>query len=363
MGAKRDYYELLGVERTASAEQLKQAYRRAAVMSHPDRNPDDAHAEEAFKAISEAYAVLADREKRRRYDLLGHAAFDDRAGGPAVDLGSIGEMLEGILDDVLGRRSASGSNPADLRYDLAISFVEAALGTERTIEVRRKVSCQSCDGTGAKPGSHTSDCSACRGRGQVRYQRGFFAAARDCSACDGAGVHIENPCHVCSGCGVVEVAETKKVTVPAGVSDGAVRTIRGAGEQTARGVGNLHVHVLVADHPLFTRDGADIRCEVPISFPQAALGAQIEIPTLDGKVTMRVPQGTHSGKVFRLRGKGLQIFGGYAKGDQLVTVIIEVPQKLDADQQRLLERLAEQLGSETHPQQQGFLEKLRALLE
>jgi molecular chaperone DnaJ len=363
---KRDYYELLGVERSASADDLKRAYRQLAIKFHPDKNPDDHEAEENFKRVSEAYAVLSDPDKRRRYDQLGHAAFDPAHGGTGFDpsdFGAIGQMLEGFLDDMFGRRGGAAREPKDLRYNLEISFEEAALGTERVIEYDRQELCEHCKGSRAEPGSTNAECPACRGRGEVRFQRGFFATSRACVACEGSGVRKEARCQVCLGQGNTPKRQTLRVKIPPGLEDGAVRTISGMGEQLPAGTSDLHVYVKVAAHPLFKREGADVLCDVPVSFPQAALGTQIDVPTLEGRVKMRLPPGTQSGRVFRLRGKGLPVFGGYGKGDELVKVVVEVPAILTDRQRELLEELSKEMGADTHPQQQTFLDKLRGLFD
>jgi molecular chaperone DnaJ len=359
---KRDYYEVLGVTRTASDVELKAAYRKLAVRYHPDHNPDDAGAEDAFKEVTEAYAVLSDTEKRRRYDVHGHAAFRGPDGFGAPDISSIGDILEGFFDEVFGRKG-TGRMPKDLRYNLEISFEEAALGAEKRIEYERQELCERCSGARAEPTSSNAECAACRGRGEVRYQRGFFVASRPCSTCEGSGVRADARCKRCHGLATVAKRQSLLVKLPAGVEDGAVRSVKGGGEQSPHGTGDLHVHVRVRPHPLFTRDGADVHCEVPVSFPQAALGTQIEVPTLEGKVTMKLPPGTQSGKVFRLRGKGLPIFGGYGKGDQLVTVVVEVPEQLTDRQRALLEELAEAMDGASNylPARQGFLDKLKSL--
>jgi molecular chaperone DnaJ len=362
--AKRDYYELLEVPRTATDADLKVAYRRLAMKYHPDHNPNDAGAEEAFKEVSEAYAVLSDGAKRRRYDQLGHAGFGGADGFGPGDVGSIGDILEGFFDEVFGRRAGSDRMPKDLRYNLELSFEEAALGVEKPIEYERQELCGRCEGRRSDPAVAAPECPACRGRGDVRFQRGFFVASRPCSSCEGTGVRAEARCSQCRGLGTLAKPQRLNVKVPAGVEDGAVRSVRGAGEQTPNGSGDLHVNIRVRPHPLFTREGADIHCEVPISFPQAALGAQIDVPTLEGRATMKLPPGTPSGKQFRLRGKGLPVFGGYGKGDLLVTVTVEVPQQLSSRQRELLEQLAEAMeGAAQLPQQQGFLDKLKHLFE
>ncbi len=363
---KRDYYELLGVARTASGEELKRAYKQLAIKYHPDKNPGDKLAEEHFKRVSEAYAVLSDGDKRRRYDQFGHAAFDPSRGGTGFDpsdFSAIGEMLEGFLDDMFGRRGGSSRSPKDLRYNLEISFEEAALGADRVIEYARDELCDHCHGARFEPGATAPECAACRGRGEVRVQRGFFATSRPCVSCEGTGVRAEVRCTVCKGHGSKPKQQQLRVKIPAGVEDGAVRTISGMGEETPAGAGDLHVHVNVAEHPLFKREGADVLCDVPVSFPQAALGTNLDVPTLEGRVKMRLPPGTQSGRVFRLRGKGLPVFGGYGKGDELVKIIVEVPAKLTVRQRELLEALAQEMGAETHPQQQSFLDKLRGLFD
>jgi len=361
--AKRDYYELLEVERTVNDTELKVAYRKLAIKYHPDHNPDNPDAENSFKQITEAYAVLSDSDKRRRYDQLGHAAFSGTEGFSNADLGSIGDMLEGFFDEVFGKRGLDRM-PKDLRYNLELEFQEAAVGAEKTIEYDRQELCVHCNGQRSDPAVSAPECPACRGRAQVRYQRGFFTASRPCSTCEGTGVRAEARCSLCLGLGTTAKHQRLEVKLPAGVEDGSVRTVRGAGEQTPNGSGDLHIHIKVRPHPLFTRDGADIRCEVPVTFPQAALGTQIEVPTLEGKVTMKLPAGTQSGKQFRLRGKGLPVFGGYGKGDLLVAVTVEVPQQLSERQRVLLTQLAEAMDDEKHlPRQKGFLDKLKHLFD
>ncbi|MCC6877038.1 MAG: molecular chaperone DnaJ [Sandaracinaceae bacterium] len=364
MAPKRDYYDVLGVERTASLEDIKKSFRKLALESHPDRNPGDPEAEARFKELSEAYAVLSDADKRRRYDRMGHAAFggDGRGGGPErVDFGSMSEILEGLIGDLFGGRRARPGG--DIELDLEVGFEEAALGCEKTIEVGRRVSCDECTGTGAAKGTRVGSCAACGGRGEVRFQRGFFSVARPCSACGGSGKKIEKPCPACAGEGTVPKTEEMLVKLPAGVEDGSIRTVRGAGERARGGSGDLHVKVRVKPHPLFTREGADVKVTIPISFPQAVLGAQIDVPTLEGTVKMRIPGGTQSGKIFRLRGKGIAVMSGYGKGDELVKVVVEVPEKISKKQRQLIAELAAEMGEEVHPQQKSFLDKLRSLFD
>lgn len=365
-GQKSDYYELLGIDRNASTDEIKRAYRKQAVKYHPDHNPDDKKSEERFKELSVAYAVLSDPQKRKRYDMFGHSAFTGGSSGSGydrVDFTSIGEMLEGLFGDVWGRKSSSTGLPRDINYDLKITFEEAALGAEKNIEFFRDDICPRCQGSRSEPGSSPVPCPDCQGRGSVRSQRGFFSQSRVCNTCDGTGTRVVSPCMHCKGSGKVSRKESLSVKIPAGIEDGAVRTIRGAGEISVNGRGNLHVNVHILPHSIFSRSGSDIVCEVPVNFPQAALGSELFIPTLDGKVKMKLPVGTQSGRVFRLRGKGIPVFGGYGKGDQLVKILVEVPENLTDRQRELIEQLAVEMDTNTHPQQKSFMEKLKALFE
>jgi molecular chaperone DnaJ len=370
MAQKRDYYELLGVARTATQDEIKAAYRNLAKQLHPDKNPDDPAAEERFKEVSEAYSVLYDVEKRRRYDRMGHAAFGGGGGGDGgyerMDFRAVSDILEGLMGEVFGqgaqRRARQGQ---DLEVELEVSFEEAALGAEKTLSVERAKDCSACAATGAAPGARVERCSACAGTGEVRFQRGFFSASRPCSTCGGSGKRIDTPCPACKGRTVVPVAEEVLVRIPPGVEHGAVRSLRGGGERGRNGgpPGDLHVRIAVKEHPLFVREDADVKVTVPLSFPEAVLGTQVDVPTLEGKVKMKIPSGTQSGKVFRLRGKGIEVLGGAGKGDQLVTVIVEVPQEITKKQRKLIEELAQEFGEEVHPQQKSFFDKLRGLFE
>jgi len=362
--AKRDYYEVLGVSRDATDQELKRAYRKLARDNHPDRNPDDAEAEARFKEASEAYAVLSDSEQRKRYDRHGHSAFEsDGPGGfNPGDFGAVSDILEGILGGVFGGRGRKRGG-RDLTYDLDLTFNEAALGVEKTITLQRPQPCTRCNGTGGEPGTPVSTCNNCNGNGQVRFQRGFFAAQRTCPACSGTGKKVETPCSECDAKGITAQDVELQVKIPPGVADGAVRMVRGAGEVGPGGAGDLHLTVHVAEHPLFERRGADVLCTVPVSFPEAVLGATLDVPTLEGTVQMKLPPGTQSGKVFRLRGKGIPAYGGMGKGDQLVSVLVEVPEKITRQQRKLIEALAAEMGTETHPQRASFLDKIRGLLD
>jgi molecular chaperone DnaJ len=363
--SKRDYYEVLGTGRDASAEELKKAYRDLARRYHPDKNPGDTEAEDRFKEASEAFRVLSDPEQRKRYDRFGHQAFDRSAGGgfdPSDFSGGFGEILEGIFGEVLGRRGRRRSG-RDLTLDVSVTFEEAALGVEKTIVVKRPQTCDRCNGSGGEPGTTVRSCATCDGKGEVRFQRGFFAANRTCATCSGTGKKPEVPCTKCQGTGLVEGSQELSVRIPAGVEDGAIRSMRGGGEVGPGGPGDLHLTIRVEPHPLFERRGVDVLCTVPITFPQAVLGATLDIPTLEGKVQMKLPPGTQSGKVFRLRGKGISAYGGVGKGDQLVTVMVEVPEKITREQRRLIEALASEMGTDTLPQRASFLDKLKGLFD
>jgi molecular chaperone DnaJ len=368
VAAKRDYYEVLGVNRSASVEDIKKAYRKIALKSHPDRNPGDKQAEERFKEASEAYQVLCDPERRAQYDRFGHAAFEQGGGFGGFDFASAG--FEDIFGDIFGdffggqRRGRSRNRRGeDLRYDLEISFDEAIFGAEKTIRVPRLAACGDCRGTGSKNGTPRETCSACRGSGQLRYQQGLFSIAKTCGQCQGQGTVLRDPCRTCGGTGAVRKQQSLSVRVPAGVDTGSRLKLRNEGESGFNGgpAGDLYVVLHVQEHPLFTRNGNDIVCDVPIGFTQAALGAEIEVPTPHGKVKMKVPPGTQSGNVFRLKGKGVPDVRGYGHGDALARVVVETPKKLSARQRELLEEFARLSGEEVHPISKGFLDKVKEM--
>lgn len=372
MATKADYYELLGVSRNASEDELKKAYRKAAMRCHPDRNPGDKTAEEKFKELSEAYQILADPEKRAQYDRYGHAAFEQNGGASFSGGFDFSGNFEDIFGDIFGdffgggagrggrRRARRGE---DLSYNMEISFEEAAFGTEKTISVPRSAVCDTCQGKGAKPGTSAKMCSACRGSGQVRFQQGFFTIARTCNQCGGQGSVITVPCPTCHGTGAVRKTLTIQVKIPAGVDTGARLKLRGEGEAAPAGgaPGDLYVLLRVREHPLFSRQNNEVICEIPLSFPQAALGVELEVPTLEGKLKMKVPPGTQSGNVFRLRGKGIVDLRGGSRGDQLVRMVVETPRKLSARQRELLEEFARLDGADVHPMSKGFFEKVKEL--
>ena len=355
--SKRDYYEVLGVSRTATDVEIKSAYRKLALKYHPDRNPGDHAAEEKFKESAEAYSVLADGDKRHLYDRYGHAGLGGAATGgfdPTVFtgfediLGGLGDIFG--LGDVFGggRRRGGVQRGTDLRYDLEISFDEAAKGTETSVQIPRLESCETCSGSGAAPGSKATTCPQCQGRGQLRYQQGFFTVARTCGKCRGTGSVIAKPCSTCKGAGRVQKERKLTVRVPAGIATGQRLRLTGEGEAGGPGgpPGDLYVVIHVQEHPFFQRDGNDLYCELPLNFPTLALGGEIRIPTLEGEEPFKVPEGTGSGQSFRLRGRGMPDVSGRGRGDLFVIVKVITPKKLSKEQKKLLEQLATSLPKE-----------------
>lgn len=367
-GQKRDYYEVLGVQKTVSAQELKSAFRKVALQYHPDRNPGNAEAEEKFKEASEAYEVLSDPERRNRYDRFGHAGVGGAAGGDpfggfqGVNINDIfGEIFGDIFGGRGGRRASNRG--ADLRFNLEISFEEAAFGCRPKVPIPRPKKCDTCSGTGSKSAAPPKTCGTCGGAGEVRFTQGFFAVSRPCSECGGTGAVVPDPCAKCKGSGKVPSDEVIEVNIPPGVDNGTRVRLTGMGEPGDRGgpAGDLYVTVIVREHPLFQREDYDVFCEVPISFTQAALGAKIDVPTLDGKVKMTIPEGAQSGKVFRLKGKGIPHLHSGQRGDQHVRIVVETPTGLTQKQRELLEKFAESSGEEAHPQSKNFFEKVREL--
>ena len=372
--AKRDYYEVLGVSRDASLDEIKKAYRKKALQYHPDRNNGSKETEEKFKEATEAYSVISDADNRRKYDQFGHAAFEQGAGqgfGGFYGFGGDFSGFEDIFGDlfssffggsVSGTRSR-GRAGRDLRYDLEVSFEEAVFGVEREVTLNRRISCDDCGGSGIRKGSGRETCRHCAGSGQTRVQQGFFTIARTCSACGGNGYVIKDPCTKCSGSGLRATQSKIKVRVPAGIDSGQRLKLRGEGEPGQQGgpSGDLYVQVSVKSHPIFEREETEIICEVPISFSTAVLGAEIEVPTLEGKVKMRIPPGTPSGKVFRLKGKGVPFLGESRRGDQHVRVSVEVPKRLSPAYREALEKLREIEDQETSSEAKGFFDKVKAM--
>ena len=366
---KRDYYEVLGVERKAAADEIKSAYRKAALKFHPDRNPGDKDSEEKFKEASEAYAVLSDADKRARYDQFGHAGLGanpfEGFGGFGFS-GSINDIFGDIFAEIFGGRAGRSRGPErgqDLRYDLALTFEEAAFGTEKGVAFPRPRRCEECGGSGAKRGTTPKACATCRGTGEIRFSQGFFAISRPCSHCSGTGRVVGDPCGSCRGAGKVDAQASLTVKVPAGVDGGTRLRVAGEGIPGDSGgpPGDLYVVLSVKEHPIFQREENDILCEVPISFPEAALGASIDVPTLEGKMKLKIPAGTQSGKVIRLKHKGIPDLNGYGRGDLHVRLVVETPTNLSKDQRRLLEELQASCCPDNLPQGKSFWGKVKEL--
>lgn len=377
MATKRDYYEILGVARSAQPEEIKKAYRKLAVQFHPDKNPGDKAAEEKFKELSEAYDVLSDSQKKQMYDQFGHAGMGGGGFGGGFEgfggagAGNFNDIFGDIFGDLFGaaagarggRRRTTGRPGNDLRTVVDITFEEAAFGAEKVITVPKSVKCDTCEGSGAKPGTSPTTCSQCQGRGEVSFQQGFFAITRPCPTCQGTGQIIPTPCTKCSGTGSVKKRSQIAVKIPAGVDTGQRLKLTGEGEAGERGgpAGDLYVVINILAHDFFKRDEFDVLCEVPVTFTQAALGTEVEIPTLEGKVSVKVPAGTQSHNILRLKGKGLPRLGAYGRGDQLVQVVVETPTKLTAEQKDLLKRFDELGAASSHPNHHKFFEKVKNL--
>jgi len=369
--AKRDLYEVLGVNRDASEDELKKAYRKLAMKYHPDRNPDNKEAEEKFKEVKEAYEILTDANKRAAYDRYGHDGINPQmGGGGGQGFDGFADAFGDIFGDIFGGGGGGGrgrSNVyrgADLRYNLEITLEEAARGAEKTIRIPAQEECGTCHGSGAKPGTQPKTCPTCGGAGQVRIQQGFFSIQQTCPKCHGSGRIIPEPCTTCGGAGRVKRQKTLEVKIPAGIDDGMRLRHGGQGEPGVNGgpAGDLYVEIHIKQHPVFQRDGDDLHCEMPISFTTAALGGEIEIPTLDGAANIRIPAETQSAKVFRLRGKGIRNVRTHAPGDLMVHVIVETPVKLTDRQKELLREFGEIASSnaERHnPKAKSWMDKVK----
>ncbi len=366
--SKRDYYEILGISKNATDAEIKTAYRKLAVQHHPDKNPGNTEAEEKFKEAAEAYSVLSDANKRASYDRFGHAGANGQGFGgfdasgfsnieDIFDLFGFGDMFGGGRGGRGGRSSAQRG--ADLRYDLEISLDEAATGIEQTLRIPRLEKCEECDGKGAEKGTKPETCITCGGSGQTRYQQGFFSVMRTCPNCAGKGQIIKTPCKKCHGAGRIEKEKTLEIKIPAGVETGSRLRVNGEGEAGTGGgpTGDLYVVIHVAEHENFERQGANLYASVPVSFAQAALGAEIQVKTLDGEESLKIPAGTQTGTVFRIKSQGMPVLGGRGKGDLFVAVTLVTPKTLTKEQRKLLEQLAE--IEDTEFEDESFMDKVR----
>ncbi len=369
---KRDYYDVLGVGRNAGAEEIKKAFRKLAVKYHPDRNPDNPDAEEKFKEAAEAYDVLSNKDKREMYDRYGHDAPGINGAGfnfnDFANSSSFGDIFGDIFGSFFGQsgggRRSRVQRGADLRYDLEVEFTEAAFGTEKTITIPRQETCETCGGSGAKEGTGSETCSRCGGSGQLRIQQGFFTMASTCPVCQGKGTVIKHPCKSCHGSGTVEKESTLEVHIPKGIDHGQRIKLPGEGEQGRNGgyAGDLYVVVHVKDHDIFTRDGYHVVVDLPVTFPQATLGAKLEVPTIDGPVNFKIPEGTQPGSIFRLKNKGIPVLGRESqRGDQLVRITLEIPTRITKEQRELLEQFEQCCTQDSNPRQHGFFEKVKEL--
>ena len=373
--SKRDFYEILGLGRDASDEEIKKSYRKLAMKYHPDRNPDNKEAEDKFKEAKEAYEMLSDPQKRAAYNQYGHAGVDPQAGmggGNGFGGGGFGDAFGGIFDEIFGGRGGGGGGGgrsniyrgADLRYNLEVSLDQAAHGTETQIRIPTMEACEPCSGTGAKPGTQPKTCPTCHGSGQVRLQQGFFSIQQTCHKCHGTGRVIADPCNSCHGQGRLKKHKTLSVKIPAGVDEGDRIRLAGEGEHGVNGgpPGDLYVQIHLKKHAVFAREGNDLHCEMPISFSTAALGGEIEIPTLDGAANIKIPAETQSGRIFRLRGKGIKGVRSHAYGDLLCHVIVETPVNLTERQKELLRELAtssKDRHAHHHPKSQSWMDKVK----
>jgi molecular chaperone DnaJ len=370
--AKRDYYEVLEVQRNCSDGDLKTAFRKLAMKWHPDRNPGDKDCEHKFKEINEAYEVLKDGDRRAAYDRFGHAAFEQGMGGGHPGFGAdfasaFSDIFEGVFGMGAQRGRGSGrERGSDLRYNMEITLEEAYLGRTAELELPTSVTCEACSGTGAKPGTKPKACGTCGGAGKVRHAQGFFTLERTCPSCHGRGQVIDDPCGSCAGSGRVTRERTLSVNIPAGVEDGTRIRLAGEGEAGIRGgpPGDLYIFLSISSHPFFQRDGADLHCRVPVSMVSAALGGDFEVPTIDGgKTRVKVPAGTHSGRRFRLQSKGMPVLRGKQTGDMYVQVVVETPQNLTKRQRELLVEFEKLSSKETQPESVGFFSKVKEILD
>jgi molecular chaperone DnaJ len=383
MSDKRDYYEILGIAKNASKDEIKKAYRKLAMQFHPDKNPGNKEAEAKFKEASHAADILMDDQKRAMYDRMGHAAEQGGMGGGggfqggfSGDFGDLGDIFGDIFGDILGgqrgrggagggRRRSRAQAGDDLQTEMFVTFEEAAFGIEKEIQINRSVACEPCHGTGAKKGSGPTTCDMCQGHGEVRRQQGFFTIAQPCPKCHGTGQVIKDACETCSGRGRSKKREKLSVKVPAGIDEGQRLKLSGQGDAGLNGgpSGDLYVMIHLEPHEFFKREDYDVHCDVPISFSQAALGTEVEVPTLGGRVSMKIPDGTQSGQKMKLRNKGITKLGGYGFGDQIITIHVETPAKLSKEQREIFSRLAELEQNTSNPMTKGFFERVRELFQ
>lgn len=382
MSTKRDLYEVLGVSKTASKDEIKKAYRKLAMQHHPDKNAGNKDSEALFKEASHAADILLDDNKRAQYDRFGHdgaqmgggGGFGGGGFGAGGDFGDLGDIFGDIFGDMLGgqrgrrggsrggRRAQAGD---DLQTEIEVTFEEAAFGVEKELEIMRSVVCGDCHGSGAKKGSSPTTCDVCQGHGEVRRQQGFFTIAQPCPKCHGTGQMIKDPCNTCHGRGRNKKKEKLSVKVPAGIDEGQRLKLSGQGDSGSNGgpSGDLYVLIRIQDHEFFKREDYDVHCEVPISFSQAALGTDIEVPTLGGRVSMKIPEGTQSGQKMKLRNKGITKLGGYGFGDQIITIHVETPTKLSREQRELFSKLSELEQTTSNPMTRGFFDRVRELFQ
>jgi molecular chaperone DnaJ len=383
MSAKRDYYEVLGISKSASKDEIKKAYRKLAMQHHPDKNPGNAESEAKFKEASHAADILMDDQKRQMYDRVGHAAEQGGGGGGGFggfqggqDFGDLGDIFGDIFGDILGgqRRGGGGGRGRsrsramagdDLQTEMFVAFDEAAFGVEKEIQITRSCQCETCSGTGAKKGSGPVTCETCHGHGEIRRQQGFFTIAQPCPRCHGSGQMIKDPCETCSGRGRNKKREKLSVKVPAGIDEGQRLKLSGQGDSGSNGgpAGDLYVMIHLQEHEFFKREEYDVLCEVPISFSQAALGSEIEVPTLGGRVSMKVPEGTQSGQKMKLRNKGITKLGGYGFGDQIITIHVETPTKLSKEQKEIFKQMQELEQNSSNPMTKGFFDRVKELFQ
>lgn len=379
MSDKRDYYDVLGVARGATKDEIKKAYRKLAMQHHPDKNPGNNESEAKFKEASHAADILMDDQKRQMYDRVGHAAEQGGGGGfqGGGDFGDLGDIFGDIFGDILGgqRRGGGGARGGrgrsrataggDLQTEMFVSFEEAAFGVEKELQINRSCQCETCHGTGAKKGSGPITCETCNGHGEIRRQQGFFTIAQPCPRCHGSGQMIKDPCETCAGRGRTKKREKLSVKVPAGIDEGQRLKLSGQGDAGTNGGpgGDLYVLIHLQEHEFFKRDEYDVLCEVPISFSQAALGCEIEVPTLGGRVAMKIPDGTQAGQKMKLRNKGITKLGGYGFGDQIITIHVETPTKLSKDQREIFQRLSEMEQNSSNPMTKGFFDRVKELFQ